>query len=54
VALRSFVPPLVQVVDVVIDHVRALLGLGGQFLDRARAGELADSGRAQAQLASDR
>ena len=48
----ALVPPLVQVFDVVIDQVRALLGFGGQLLQGAGGGELADRGRVQAQLAS--
>jgi hypothetical protein len=46
--------PLVQVCDVVIDQVCALLGFGGQLLERAGGGEVANRGRVQAQLASDR
>jgi hypothetical protein len=41
----ALVPPLVQMLDVVIDQVRALLGLRGQLLEGAGGGELADRGR---------
>ncbi|WP_436502266.1 hypothetical protein [Actinokineospora sp. HUAS TT18] len=48
------VPPLVQVFDVRVDEMGALLGLGDQLVDGGGVGELADGGGVQIELTSDR
>jgi hypothetical protein len=50
----AFVPALMQMRGIGVDHMGALLGLGDQVIDAGRGGELAHRRRVQPQLAADR